>query len=142
MTVINPFAEDCEGDLAPGMDAIFDLVCAFAEKLHGPLDNFSANDRAVLTGKYVGFDDTKPAYPDICNNKRLHGGTLQRFFSAHWELRPGLKSWHGPYHSSWPAMWVRYGWALSNLQAEIPELNAVDPGDIEFEVPDDIEEAA
>ncbi len=130
-----PFDEDCEDHLAPGMDAIFVIVCAYAEKLHGPLDKFTASSRAILTGEYIGLDPKKAAkFTDICDDKREHGGSFQRFFSAHWELRPGLDSWHGPYLPSWPALWVRYGWALQALQSDIPELNAVDPADLELEI--------
>jgi len=141
MAVINPFAEDFDDDLVEGMEAAYKLVLAYAEKLHGPMDKYEAGGRDILTGERTGIK-LGGKKEDICNESREMGGAFQRFFSAHWELSDDLSRWNGPYLSAWPALWMRYGWALCQLQTEIPELTAADPGDIEFEVPDDVEEAA
>jgi hypothetical protein len=130
---ISPFEEDCPEHTIDGMDAICRLVTAYAEKLHGPMSQYTAGSYACDTGKYHWRDDGAERQ-DICDRKRHYGGALARFFESHWRIRNDLSRWHEFSLHQVPFLWTRYGWALCELHMEIPELNVVDPMDLEFEV--------
>jgi hypothetical protein len=133
---ISPFDEDRPEHVIDGMDAICRLVTAYAERLHGPMSQYRVEAYACESGEYLPTQ-TREGRQEICDGKRHFSGALARFFEAHWRIRRDLKDWYA--FSPWqmPHLWTRYGWALCELHMEIPELNVVDPIDLEFEVEGD-----
>lgn len=120
------------------MDGIFALVRAYAERLHGPLEQFTVEARgsavSAATGEWRGRDEDCLWLGD---GTRQFGGALERFFGAHFRVldeinwffavaiddRPKnvLKGLPGRTAGLAVAV-LAYGWALADIRWEVPEL--------------------